>query len=69
LVSDTRGRFESTFKPPIYVDSGGLRCDHPACSPEDMDTLCGRYKGFYRFAQFLENLAQGIADGTIPVPE
>ena len=39
------------------------------CSPEDMDTLCGRYKGFYRFAQFLENLAQGIADGTIPVPE
>jgi hypothetical protein len=39
------------------------------CSPEDMDVLCERYKGFYRFAQLLENLAQGIADGTIPVPE
>ena len=39
------------------------------CSPEDMDVLCERYEGFYRFAQLLENLAQGIADGTIPVPE
>jgi len=29
LVSDTGDRFESTFKPPTYVDSGGLRCDHP----------------------------------------
>ena len=38
-------------------------------SPEDMDTLCERYEGFYRFAQLMENLAQGIADGTIPVPE
>lgn len=39
------------------------------CSREDMEILCQHYDGFYRFAQLLENLAQGIADGTIPVPE
>lgn len=39
------------------------------CNPEDMDILCERYEGFYQFAKLLENLAQGIADGTIPVPE
>jgi hypothetical protein len=39
------------------------------CSPEDMDVLCDRYNGVYRFAKLLENLAQGIADGSIPVPE
>jgi hypothetical protein len=33
-----------------------------------MDILCQQYDGFYRFAKLLENLAQGIADGTIPVP-
>lgn len=38
------------------------------CSREDMDILCQQYDGFYRFAKLLENLAQGIADGTIPVP-
>ena len=38
-------------------------------SREDMDILCQQYDGFYRFAKLLENLAQGIADGTIPVPE
>ena len=39
------------------------------CSGDEMDILCERYSGFYRFAQLLENMAQGIADGTIPVPE
>jgi hypothetical protein len=38
------------------------------CSREEMDLLCERYDGFYRFAKLLESLAQGIADGTIPVP-
>jgi hypothetical protein len=38
------------------------------CSGEDMDHLCQQYDGFYRFATLLETLAQGIADGTIPVP-
>ena len=38
------------------------------CSREEMDLLCQRDDGFYRFARLLETLAQGIADGTIPVP-
>ncbi len=36
---------------------------------EEMNVLCQRYSGFYRFAQLLERLAEGIADGSIPVPE
>ena len=36
---------------------------------EEMDALCQRYDGFYRFAKLLELLAEGIADGSIPVPE
>jgi hypothetical protein len=34
-----------------------------------MDYLINQYDGFYRFAKLLENMAQGIADGTIPVPK
>jgi len=36
---------------------------------EEMNALCQRYEGFYRFANLLERLAEGIADGSIPVPE
>jgi len=39
------------------------------CTGADMDALCERYDSFYRFAQLLERLAEGIADGSIPVPE
>ena len=39
------------------------------CTGEEMNMLCDRYHGFYRFAQLLERLAEGIADGSIPVPE
>ncbi len=35
---------------------------------EQMDNLCETYHGFYRFAKLIENLAQGIHDGTISVP-
>ncbi len=35
---------------------------------EQMDQLCTTYSGFYRFAKLLEQLAQGIQDGTITVP-
>lgn len=35
---------------------------------EQMDILCETYSGFYRFAKLIENLAQGIHDGTIKVP-
>jgi hypothetical protein len=39
------------------------------CTGADMDALCARYDGFYRFAKLLEMLAEGIANGSIPVPE
>jgi hypothetical protein len=39
------------------------------CTGAEMDALCERYDGFYRFATLLERLAGGIADGSIPVPE
>ena len=39
------------------------------CTGADMDALCARYDGFYRFAKLLERLAEGIADGSIPMPE
>jgi len=39
------------------------------CTGAEMDMLCARYNGFYRFATLLERLAEGIADGSIPVPE
>ena len=35
---------------------------------EQMDALCKKYPGFYRFAKLLETIAQGIQDGTIEVP-
>ncbi|MFM2588256.1 arylsulfatase regulator [Vibrio sp. TBV020] len=37
-------------------------------SKVQMDYLCQQYLGFYRFAQWMERLAQGIADGVIDVP-
>lgn len=37
-------------------------------SPGDMERLCARYEGFYRYAKTLENIAQGIEAGDIHVP-
>ena len=35
----------------------------------DMDALSQQYHGFYRYAILLERLAEGIANGSIPVPK
>jgi hypothetical protein len=35
-------------------------------SKDQMSELCGRYDGFYRFAKCLEEIAQGLSDGSIP---
>lgn len=40
-----------------------------ATTKTQMDQLCQRFDGFYRFAKLLENLAQGIADGSVSVPK
>ena len=39
-----------------------------ATSKEQMDELCERFTGFYRFGKLLESLARGIQDGSIQVP-
>ena len=37
-------------------------------SKDDMNALCERFDGFYRYAKILENLAEGIHSGDIIVP-
>ena len=37
-------------------------------TPDEMNQLCERFSGFYRFGKLLEALAQGIQDGRIRVP-
>jgi hypothetical protein len=32
-------------------------------------TICQQYPGYFRFAKWMERLAQGIADGVISVPK
>jgi hypothetical protein len=39
------------------------------CTSEELNALCDRYAGLYRFALLLETLAQGITDGSISVPD
>ena len=36
---------------------------------QEINELCQQYDGFYRFAKLLELLAEGIADGSVPVPK
>jgi hypothetical protein len=39
------------------------------CSSLEIDLLVTKYEGFYRFANLLERMAQGIRDGVISVPK
>ena len=50
-----------------YMDTFKQLLD--TCSKLEMTLLSQRYDGFYRFANLLECLAQGIADGVIQVPK
>ncbi len=36
---------------------------------KEIERVCYEYEGFYRYIKILENLAQGIADGQITVPD
>ncbi|TPW39324.1 arylsulfatase regulator [Serratia sp. SRS-8-S-2018] len=40
-----------------------------SASKVQMDYICQQYPGYYRFAKWMERLAQGIADGVIEVPK
>jgi hypothetical protein len=53
----------------MYDHMGTFKQLMDTSTGEEMDMLCQRYDGFYRFAKLLERLAEGIADGSIPVPE
>lgn len=39
-----------------------------ACSHKELDEYCKKYSGFYYCMKLMENMARGIADGSIPVP-
>ena len=67
LVKDGGDDEEMLMTMHPYLDSFKQLLD--SCTQPDMDQLCQRYDGFYRFAFLLERLAEGIANGVIPVPE
>ena len=48
-----------------YDYMGAFKRVIDSTSPSQMDHICQHYKGFYRFAQLMEKLAQGIADGRV----
>lgn len=50
-----------------YMDAFKLVMD--SSSKVQMDYLCQQYPGFFRFGQWMERLAQGLADGIIEVPK
>jgi hypothetical protein len=50
-----------------YMDTFKQLMD--SSTSEEMDLLCERYPGFYRFGKVLERVAEGIASGRIPVPK
>ena len=53
----------------MYEYMGTFKQLLDSSTEQEMDELCLRYDGFYRFALLLELLAEGIADGIIQVPE
>ena len=50
-----------------YMDTFKLLLDNS--TRREMNELCQRYDGFYRFAILLEQLAEGIANGNLTVPQ
>ncbi len=53
----------------MYDHMGTFKQLLDSSTQQEMNELCQRYDGFYRFAKLLERLAEGIANGTISVPE
>lgn len=52
----------------MYDYMTGFKHLMDALNQEDINWLCNRYEGFYRFAKLLENLAGAIASGDIEAP-
>lgn len=53
----------------LYDYMGAFKRIMDTTTRDEMDALCVRYSGFFRFARLLEQLAEGIADGRIEVPK
>ena len=53
----------------LYDFMGDFKKIMDACSNKELDEYCKKYDGFYYLAQLLENMARGISDGTISVPD
>jgi len=45
---------------------GDLKLIMDTARHDELDVLCDEYPGFYRCMKWLENLASGLANGTIP---
>ncbi len=52
----------------LYPLMSDLKEIMDASSQKELNEYCQNYDGFYRCMMLLENLAKGIADGTISVP-
>jgi hypothetical protein len=53
----------------MYEYMGTFKQLLDSSTQQEMNELCQRYDGFYRFAFLLERLAEGITNGIIPVPK
>jgi hypothetical protein len=53
----------------MYDHMGTFKKLLDTSTPAEMNELCQRYEGFYRFAKLLEIMAQGIQDGVVEVPD
>ena len=53
----------------LYDHMGSFKQVMDTTTQVEMNYLIQRYDGFYRFAKLLEQMAQGISDGTLHVPK
>lgn len=74
VVNDYACRFPSTEDGDAHMLQGcydymeAFKRVIDSASKVQIDYICLQYPGFFRFAKWMELLAQGIADGVIEVP-
>jgi hypothetical protein len=62
------GGNEATVLKALYDDMPGFKRLIDTAGPGDMDELCERFDGFYRYAKIIEDLASAIESGKIKIP-
>jgi hypothetical protein len=68
-LSTANGGGDEALLVSMYDHMGTFKQLMDGSTEEDMNQLCERYPGFYRFGKLLERLAAGIANSSIPVPK